>query len=186
MKIDLGVERDPVTPSRHDVWTEAKVPPPKEWRDCHHHAYVTTFFVQRDGKVRFVDLCPACLDPRPNVPSNLGEERARREYGSWRVTHSLPREAFKEQGEFDRIRIAKDWLWRARYHEHLNSEKWRQTRVGVLARSSGLCESCGAVADDIHHLTYERLGFEPLADLMALCRNCHSFAHGRDLNNDSF
>ena len=186
MKIDLGMQHEPVTASRHDVWVEAKAPAARDWRDCRHHAYVTTFFVQSDGKVRFVDLCPACLEPRPNVPRNLGEDRARHEYGSWRVTNALPREAFKDQKEIDRVNIARDWLWRARYHEHLSSEKWRQTRVGVLARADGRCEDCGAPADDIHHLTYERLGFEPLADLKALCRACHSRAHGRDLDNEQF
>jgi hypothetical protein len=42
-----------------------------------------------------------------------------------------------------------------------------------------MCERCheqGLV--DVHHLSYRRLGEEPLTDLLGLCRDCHSAAHG--------
>jgi hypothetical protein len=32
---------------------------------------------------------------------------------------------------------------------------------------------------EVHHLTYDRLGHEDPADLIGLCRACHSFLHGR-------
>jgi hypothetical protein len=74
----------------------------------------------------------------------------------------------REQADFDR-----------RYYEHLDSEKWRQLRQKVLARSKGICEGCGVNrAVQVHHLTYRRLGDEMLFDLAAVCLGCHAKIHG--------
>jgi len=78
-------------------------------------------------------------------------------------------------------------VWRGRhsplYERHVagQSPAWRATRVRVLARAGGRCEGCGRVAPalDVHHLPYDRLGRERLADLKALCDACHLKAHGR-------
>lgn len=41
-----------------------------------------------------------------------------------------------------------------------------------------LCQSCGAVAVDIHHIIYRSRGGSDEADnLIALCRKCHEKAH---------
>ena len=44
-----------------------------------------------------------------------------------------------------------------------------------------LCESCGAVAVDIHHIDRKGMGGSKLKDhisnLIALCRGCHTRAH---------
>jgi hypothetical protein len=35
---------------------------------------------------------------------------------------------------------------------------------------------------EVHHLTYARLGDEPLSDLLGLCKSCHrAIHHRRDL-----
>lgn len=63
------------------------------------------------------------------------------------------------------------------YLLHLESDAWALKRMAVLGRAQGRCERCGAApAQDVHHLTYERLGDEPLSDLQALCRRCHKKA----------
>jgi 5-methylcytosine-specific restriction endonuclease McrA len=48
-----------------------------------------------------------------------------------------------------------------------------------------LCEACGAVAVDIHHIEYRsksggvtRIERDLPGNLIALCRNCHDEAHG--------
>jgi hypothetical protein len=64
---------------------------------------------------------------------------------------------------------------------YLKSDAWRQKRWRVLARANWFCEKCGNDADEVHHLTYERVGNELLSDLIALCRECHSKMHGKNL-----
>ena len=66
------------------------------------------------------------------------------------------------------------------YRQYLRSDQWKQMRTKVRRRSRGWCERCkvGRRAD-IHHLTYERLGHEELTDLIAVCRPCHEWLHGK-------
>ena len=66
------------------------------------------------------------------------------------------------------------------YKDYLDSDEWKKLRTRVRRRARGWCERCkvGPRAD-IHHLTYERLGNERLDDLVAVCRECHEYLHGR-------
>jgi len=58
-----------------------------------------------------------------------------------------------------------DWQERrhsAEYIAHLRSPEWAVKRRAVLERTHNVCQGCGAsgsaVALEVHHLTYERLG----------------------------
>ncbi len=74
--------------------------------------------------------------------------------------------------------------WNRRYQAHLLSEKWRRLRVKVFARSKGMCEGCAdRHAEQVHHLTYDRMGNEMLFDLAAVCRHCHEEIHGRPIGD---
>lgn len=71
------------------------------------------------------------------------------------------------------------------YREYLASEAWSQKREAVIARCAGICEQCMMNrVQQIHHLTYERLGNERLEDLMGLCARCHMKIHGIDSGED--
>jgi len=82
------------------------------------------------------------------------------------------------------------------YTLYLETANWRRLRRKVLKRAKGRCELCvAAAADDkmgfvidplgtgirqarvVHHLSYERLFWERLTDLCALCFSCHAAAH---------
>jgi len=64
------------------------------------------------------------------------------------------------------------------YSEYLNSDQWKRKRKLVMERSNGVCEGCGVYkANQVHHLSYRRLGNEMLFDLVALCRSCHMAIH---------
>lgn len=63
------------------------------------------------------------------------------------------------------------WRW---YNTYLESSVWKEKRRAVLLRAQGVCEGCrNAMATEVHHLTYERVGREPLFDLVAVCKPCH-------------
>ena len=67
------------------------------------------------------------------------------------------------------------------YKNYLHGEVWSGKRKAVWERCGGTCERCRLhPMDDVHHLTYENLFFEPLEDLWGLCRGCHKFVHELD------
>jgi len=62
------------------------------------------------------------------------------------------------------------------YHRYMASREWALKRQEVRKRSGGTCERCHrAKMQDVHHLTYERVGGELLTDLLGVCRPCHAF-----------
>lgn len=74
--------------------------------------------------------------------------------------------------------------WHERYAECLQSEEWLDLREQVLRRDKYRCTVTGKASKpgdplQVHHLTYERLGCEPLDDLVTVCRSQHEKLHGR-------
>ena len=68
--------------------------------------------------------------------------------------------------------------WWPSYAEYLATAWWRQRRAQHLEAIGHRCQLCNATgALDVHHRTYERLGAEASADLLALCRTCHERFH---------
>lgn len=65
------------------------------------------------------------------------------------------------------------------YLAYMKSSAWRAVRGRVLQRDGCRCRDCGLVSahNDVHHLTYARLGCEALDDLITLCRGCHDQRH---------
>ena len=65
------------------------------------------------------------------------------------------------------------------YSEYLKTEGWKVRRAKALARAEHRCQVCNSDKRlEIHHRTYERLGHERDADLIALCHDCHTLFHG--------
>ena len=64
---------------------------------------------------------------------------------------------------------------------YLKSDHWRDIRSEAITIARHECQLCGASEEDcvldVHHLTYERLGFELPDDVIVMCRNCHNEAH---------
>ena len=70
------------------------------------------------------------------------------------------------------------------YQTYLASREWSLLRERVRERSGNTCEHCfGAPQQAVHHLTYERIGQENLADLLAVCHPCHEFLSGKSDEN---
>ena len=64
------------------------------------------------------------------------------------------------------------------YPEYLNTPYWQALAQQVKARDNWRCRTCGDNNRlEIHHITYEHLGYEPLTDLLTLCAPCHRLRH---------
>lgn len=65
------------------------------------------------------------------------------------------------------------------------SPQWKEARRKRLSLDNGLCVFCKSPAEDVHHVTYERVGAELPEDLRSLCKICHDactqLEYGRDL-----
>lgn len=89
---------------------------------------------------------------------------------------------------------ARDQLWRAIYYGmmgRLSRQQrkvlyalyrqtgwWKELREQALRTTDHHCVVCGARTNIVHHVTYTRLFAEQIGDLMPLCKDCHSAAHG--------
>ncbi len=65
------------------------------------------------------------------------------------------------------------------YKAYLQSDRWREVREQRLHIGRWKCAACEETRDlEIHHLTYERIFKEEMADLIPLCKRCHKLAEG--------
>lgn len=74
-------------------------------------------------------------------------------------------------------RTERQKLWHDWYEQYLRSADWRILRQRILLRDRHKCK-CGRDASQVHHLTYERVGYEHPDDLISICRECHEAEHG--------
>lgn len=96
--------------------------------------------------------------------------------GRARAAVSLPTKAWRSITVTDFLTLEADGPepWHtAAYTSYLDSEAWAEMRERIMRRARRRCETCGDLATQVHHLTYERLGHEDPADLLAVCEPCH-------------
>ena len=81
--------------------------------------------------------------------------------------------------EVDRcVESAISALRRMPYAEYLRTAHWQRVRVLALEQAGHACDLCGRDQQlEVHHRTYERLGFERQSDLIVLCHDCHRDHH---------
>ena len=67
----------------------------------------------------------------------------------------------------------------AEYTAYLDSMPWKAKRHQAISAAGYRCQSCGVQrlhGLEVHHLHYDTLGDERLADLRVLCPACHAEA----------
>lgn len=62
------------------------------------------------------------------------------------------------------------------YERYIHSAAWKKLAAQRLEMDKHICPVCGGEATDVHHLTYEHFGNEPMDDLISICRKCHEKA----------
>lgn len=64
------------------------------------------------------------------------------------------------------------------YSQYLRSDWWKSQRERALGFYGNRCAICDADDRlDVHHRTYANRGWEPIRDLIVLCRDCHTLFH---------
>lgn len=67
------------------------------------------------------------------------------------------------------------------HRQYLRSEVWKAKRIEALSHYGCKCSRCGQHGTDVHHKTYARVGgFELMADLEIMCRDCHEAHHAAE------
>lgn len=78
-------------------------------------------------------------------------------------------------------------------HKERHDKVKRHTKIymeyhGYSKADTILCENCGGVAVDIHHIEAKGMGGNPSKDvignLIALCRSCHEKAHKGEISKE--
>jgi hypothetical protein len=71
-----------------------------------------------------------------------------------------------------------------RYDKYLSSDEWKTQAERIKQRDNYTCQICKCnKAQQVHHLTYERVGNEDDNDLIAVCTPCHQLIHHKHLTN---
>lgn len=163
-----------------------------ETPDCGHAVTKFTVYTASNGVKTYGHQCTKCGD---KVGKFVGMARAiedgeqfdpnyvpafdnsiRQSY--WRLIQSKfdDRETARKLHE---ERQHREWV--AWYHgKYLPSKAWSKKRAAVLKRCNFTCEGCGQnEATQVHHLTYDNVGYELLFQLVGVCRWCHEKIHGR-------
>ncbi|MDQ5852285.1 MAG: hypothetical protein M3380_09490 [Chloroflexota bacterium] len=146
-------------------------------RDCPHAHREMRYSIVSNGVKQYREQCLDCgelsnflkkSDPRVMLAPEIQpvDEALRQQ---------KRREAFQRHLQEQEARQAQhqdDW-WQ-RYNAYLDSPAWQQKRQLVLKRDAYLCQACRMnKATQVHHLTYNHLGDEPLFELVSICRPCH-------------
>lgn len=73
-----------------------------------------------------------------------------------------------------------DYYKKMPYHKYLHTYHWEQLRKIKLDEVEYRCQVCYSPTKlQVHHRTYERLGYEKLTDLTVLCAKCHTLFHDK-------
>lgn len=75
-------------------------------------------------------------------------------------------------------------LWRDKYNQVIASPRWKKLRARLIEKADRTCCRCKWKKEswdktrtlDVHHKTYERLGYEWDSDLEVVCSRCHAVA----------
>ena len=67
------------------------------------------------------------------------------------------------------------------YGEYMRGDEWKQKRRARIELDGYRCKMCGSPINlNVHHITYDRLGYEEMDDLVTLCKICHAKLHGKE------
>ena len=146
-------------------------------RHCDHERFELRQRVYANGTRHFLYQCVRCGASgqslkRDAVRTIAGWATAPAFAGAWSARFWAEKDA-QRRAEMDRQREERQ----AEYAEYLRSPEWRQRRAARLYLDGWRCQArlsgCTDRATEVHHLTYQHVGNEPLFDLVSVCGPCH-------------
>jgi hypothetical protein len=143
---------------------------------CTHEQQILRYRIHADNSKHYVMQCLDCgekVEAVKRVALTDDQER-----------YALPwNQELQDQKRAERseaFRQIQDELWaqrRADHAEYLQSPEWQERRRLRLEQDNHRCQArlsgCSNLATQVHHLTYESWGNEPLFELVSVCRSCH-------------
>lgn len=171
-------------------------PEPISWRTCDAHQPRLTRRIV-NGKLAIVDQCDVCggyikahaiekikktlnIEDLPHFDEKLKDELIKRAENWSRAYTDAWKEARAAFLEGRNLELAQGKLQikdNSTFGQYYESAEWYRTRERILRRDDNTCQSCGKLAECVHHLCYERLGQENDLDLISLCNDCHGLVH---------
>lgn len=165
-------------------------PPPEPvedeiWERCQHRHRLRAIYDDRRDGVRLYGY--QCLECGEKLFNSMMGLRASIDAGRDPNEHVPFDRQLRDRiwqakrDEYQRRRDERDDAWRQWYSSYLQSTAWHDLRQKVLTRDNRTCRNihCDRPAEQVHHVTYERVGCEDLDDLVSICRACHAMAHYR-------
>lgn len=150
----------------------------------HEHRWEVRRYVIATGAETFCPECQICFSRNPQ--QRYGRAKAKAKFGlTDEQLDALPdvnlaaqdRWCERRSQAYAMQRLEKRQAWFQWYGGYMASPEWYARRLAVFRRDGNKCRGCGADAEQVHHLTYERVGREDLADLVSVCERCHRFLH---------
>lgn len=124
---------------------------------------------ERTGKPRWLQWDSDKPEPLPGWQKEL---KRRAEGGPVKNTPTPPKPVV--------LKAPKPRKWK--YEEYMQSPEWADFRNRWFTQTNfpKQCVACNVTTGlELHHVTYERLGFERMNDVVPLCRRCHKEFHER-------
>lgn len=141
---------------------------------CKHRETKDRRFICDGGSVQIREQCIKC-------GASMGN--AKKKYPGWEALDEfdfeLQKTVFCELEDAEaRINEKRSSQFWPIYNEYLLSDEWERKRQLILKRANGICEGClEREAKIVHHMTYTHVYNELAYELVALCHECHEFAH---------
>lgn len=134
-----------------------------------------------DSCVFYQDCCSLCGDSgKIYKKKDLSNEQISKAlYCTYEDLQKLRTAHYERQSaEYTRVTQILNQGWWEWYNEYLQSSIWKEKARKVMQRAKGLCEAClENQATQVHHLSYNHVGREPLFELVAVCNECHQDIH---------
>ncbi len=166
-------------------------------KECYHvthssctHEKIGLVKYSVGGNFRVQNICRDCKMLHGSFvkqsDKNINEIRTidKAKYDQWRdFTLKKHSDRTKKLNELFQAWSKTKWL--KQHTDYLNTPEWRLKREYVLKRDNYICQACLLErATQVHHLSYDHYGKEPIFELISVCKSCHDAITEMDNRKD--
>jgi len=153
-----------------------------QWEYCRNCAYV---FLEEKYKCLFKDVPAEMInqyEPVVNPPGTKKKRKEKERKLRWEKRQKKLKEKVKKEKKVSKVNKALfiPQSYKERYKEYMDSVYWARRKEEWYAKFTKTCWACHSVENiHLHHVSYERMGFERDDDLVSLCKTCHGELHDK-------